>query len=85
MTPALLGWASGMAEAFVADPDLSAAYPDWRRIDARGQLLDEVLTQEFDYTVLVRSAFLPGWSWCPLAALPSSRRPCARSGARHLL
>ena len=55
--PVLPGWASGMAEAFVADPDLSAAYPDWRRIDARGQLLDEVRTEEFDYTVLFAQHF----------------------------
>jgi hypothetical protein len=59
--PLLPGWAHGMAEAFVADPDLSAAYPDWQRIDARGQVLDEVHTQEFDYAVLFGQHFcLPG-------------------------
>jgi glycosyltransferase involved in cell wall biosynthesis len=59
--PVLPGWAQAMAEAFVADPDLSGAYPDWRRIDASGRVIGEVRTREFDYAVLFAQHFcLPG-------------------------
>ena len=59
--PVLPGWARAMAEAFAADPGLSAAYPDWLMIDAEGRVLDEIRTQEFDYAVLLGQHFcIPG-------------------------
>lgn len=70
--PVLSGWAETMARAFADDSGLSAAYPDWRMIDASGRTLREIRTHEFDYAVLFGQHFcIPG----PGAMLRRSRLP----------
>lgn len=56
--PGLVGAAVAMLEA---RPELAAVYPDWRRIDAAGMPIADMLVPEFDYRVLLeQNLCLPG-------------------------
>ena len=85
MTPCCLAGRSGMAEVFVADPDLSAAYPDWRRIDARASFWTRSVLEEFDYTVLFGQHFCLVGPGAVLRLSHLRGAPVRESGARHLL
>lgn len=59
--PLLPGAVAAMAQCFSARPELVAVYPDWKMIDANGQLLSEMKTQDYDYTKMIRGHdCLPG-------------------------
>ena len=56
--PGLVGAAVAMLEA---RPELAAVYPDWRRIDAAGAPIVDMIVPEFDYRVLLeQNLCLPG-------------------------
>lgn len=51
--PILPGLLDTMRSAFADDATLAGAYPDWRRIDAKGRTLSEHRTRAFDYAALL--------------------------------
>ena len=59
--PILPGLVSTMRNVFASDPELAAAYPDWRKIDADGREISTVHTAEYDYAVMLAQHFcIPG-------------------------
>lgn len=69
--PVLPGWVASMTQGF-HDPALSAAYPDWRIIDAGGRALRDITTEAFVYGVLfAQHLCIPG----PGAVLRRSHLP----------
>ncbi len=59
--PILPGLVATMRDLFAEDPELAAAYPDWRKIDAGGREISTVRTAEYDYEVMLAQHFcLPG-------------------------
>ena len=58
--PVLPGWAAAMTHRF-HDAALSAAYPDWRMIDANGCTVRDVRTHAFEFATLFAQHFcIPG-------------------------
>jgi len=59
--PILPGLVTTMRNVFANDPELAAAYPDWRKIDADGREISTVLTVEYEYAVMLAQHFcIPG-------------------------
>ena len=59
--PILPGLVGAAVEMLSARPELAAVYPDWRRIDAAGRPIADMIVPEFDYRVLLeQNLCLPG-------------------------
>lgn len=59
--PILPGLVTTMRNVFASDPELAAAYPDWRKIDADGREISIVHTTEYDYAIMLAQHFcIPG-------------------------
>jgi len=52
--PLLPGALNAVAECFIARPEVVVVYPDWKMIDANGQLLEFRKVEEYDYAKMVR-------------------------------
>jgi glycosyltransferase involved in cell wall biosynthesis len=59
--PILPGLVGAAVEMLDAHPELAAVYPDWRRIDAAGAAIADMIVPEYDYRVLLeQNLCLPG-------------------------
>jgi len=59
--PILPGLVTTMRNVFASDPELAAAYPDWRKIDGDGREISTVEAAEYEYTVMLAQHFcIPG-------------------------
>jgi glycosyltransferase involved in cell wall biosynthesis len=59
--PVLPGWLAAGAGLMAQRPELVGAYPDWRRIDDVGNVLEEVVTCEWDLRMHLEQVLcLPG-------------------------
>jgi GT2 family glycosyltransferase len=53
--PLLPGAVKKIAAFFQKRPEIVVAYPDWKKIDARGRIIEEISTPDYNYEYMLRS------------------------------